>query len=58
MQLSVHCVVLIIEQLFTFTDDRLSTSRPTTGCRDWFKKQQKYKISHLKHEMSVQKRKI
>jgi hypothetical protein len=42
MQLSVHCVVLIIEQFFTFTDDRLPTSRLTTGCRDWFKKQQKY----------------
>jgi hypothetical protein len=27
---------------FLFTDDRLSTSRLTTGCRDWFKKQQKY----------------
>ena len=42
MPISVHCVVLIIEQLFTFTDDRLSASRLTASCRDWSEKQQKH----------------
>lgn len=42
MPISVHCVVLIIEQHFTFTDDRLPTSRLAAGCRDWFEKQQEH----------------
>ncbi len=42
MPVSVHRVVLIIEQLFTFTDDRLPTPRLTASGRDWFEKQQKH----------------
>lgn len=42
MPISVHSVVLTIEQPFPFTDDRLPTSWPATGYRNWFKKQQKY----------------
>lgn len=57
MQLSVHCVVLIIEQFFTFTDDRLSTSRLTTGCKIGLKNNKNIQISHLKHTMSVTKEK-
>ncbi len=43
MPVSVHRVVLIIEQLLAFTENRLPASWLTTGYRDWFEKQQKYK---------------
>ncbi len=42
MQVSVHCVVLIIEQPFLHTDDRLPVSQPEAGCRNWAPKQQKH----------------
>lgn len=42
MPVYVHCVVLIIEQFFTFTDDRLPEPRLTASYRDWFEKQQKH----------------
>lgn len=48
MPVSVHSVVLIIEQPFTRTDDRLQASWPTAGYRNWFKKQQKYQDQPFK----------
>ncbi len=57
MPVSVHCVVLIIEQFFTRTDDRLPVSRLTAGNRDRLKEQKNIQISHLKQEMSATKEK-
>lgn len=42
MQISVHCVVLVIEQFFTFTGDRLSASWFTASSGDWTEEQQKH----------------
>jgi hypothetical protein len=42
MPVSVHGVVLSIEQLFTVTDDRLPASQLTASRRDWSEKQQKH----------------